>query len=115
MKIIKITLFVMTLMIMATGMAQAAAQSSTSGATSLTVGGSSFATTGTLNLSSNVAMTYNGTAQAYGVSTQHLNGNRMYGGWNGTANIYYKAGTANGTFTAPGDPGTTLGTGWTIQ
>lgn len=111
MKMMKITLAVMMLMIGTTGMVHAGAQTAT-GPTALTAGGSGFATTATLHSSSNVMMTYNGAAQSYGITTQHLNGTRIFGGGNGDANIYYKTKTA-GTNTAEDPTSSFSSSGWT--
>lgn len=110
MKKIKITLFVMVLMIGTTGMAFAAVQTGT-GPTALTVGSTS---TTSITPSSNVMITYNGVVQSYGISSQHLNGTRIFGSGSGSASLYYKTKTT-GTNTAE-DPGSTFSTtGWTAQ
>jgi len=115
MKMIKITLFVMMLNMMIAGMAFAGTASNTGPAvlTFPTAGITGFAGTAlTVNPSTQVLMEYNGVAQAYGLTSQHLNGSRSFGGGSGDSSIYYKAKTA-GTNTALSPSSVFSTTGWT--
>ena len=116
MKMIKITLAVMILMIGTTGMVHAAAVSTATGETSITVGTAGAPAQTTLNSSSNVMMTYNGDAQSYGITTQHLNGTRIFGSGSGSPAIYYtETGKTAGTNTAS-DPTSVFSAGsWTAM
>lgn len=103
-KMTKITLFVMMLTMMATGMAFAAAQYGT-GPSAMTLGATS---TTSITPSANVEVGYNGVIQSYGITTQHLNGDRIFGSGSDSPSIYYKTKTP-GT-NADTDPGSTFST-----
>lgn len=114
MKMIKITLFVMMITVMTSGMALALTGTST-GPTALAVIATGVLNSPTFSVvpSNQVTMAYDGAAQAYGVSCFHLNGSRSFGGWSGSSSIYYKTHTP-GSSTAVA-PGQTLDTTWTAN
>lgn len=112
MKMIKITLFVMMLTLMTSGMALALTGTAT-GPTALTVT-STFTGTPvfTVTPSNQVWMDYNGVAQSYGILSEHLNGSRSFGGGSGDSSIYYKAKTAGTNPTATAVSSAFSTTGW---
>ncbi len=112
MKMIKISLFAMLLMIGTSGMSFAATASTAAGGTTVVVG--TAPVQATLTSSSNVMLSYDGAAQAYGLTGQHLNGSRTYATWSGSSSILYQA-KAAGTNTAVSPTTVQPSSGWTAQ
>lgn len=114
MKMIKISLFAMLLMIGTSGMGFAATLSTVAGATTVVVGTAPIQAT--LTSSSNVMLSYDGAAQSYGLTSQHLNGTRVYATWSGSSSILYtQVGKVAGTNTAVSPTTAQPSSGWTAQ
>lgn len=114
MKMIKISLFVTLLMIGTSGMSFAATASTAVGGTTVVVG--TAPVQATLTSSSNVRLFYDGAAQSYGLTGEHLNGSRAYATWSGSSSILFQdktsgAGTWNATSPTTAQPSS----GWTAQ
>jgi len=103
-------LFVISMMLVAASLAVAGTQSVMGSGTIGVAPGSSLS----LATSSNVTIIYNGSTQAYGASSKHAAGNRLYATGNATPGIFYKddtAGAINSTDPTSGFDGS----GWTAQ
>lgn len=109
MKKIFMVFSVMLCLLLAAGIAMASQSVTGTGDIGSSSGGSLSVTT-----SSNVQILYSGSSQAYGTTSDHIAGNRVYGTGASEPAMYYKDKTAGQHWTS--DPTTAFDTnGWTAQ